>query len=65
MSVMELEAEVTKLTAEELDKFNMWYEEYVADQWDRQIETDILAGKLDAMGERASADFAAGRCTPL
>ena len=65
MSIAELETAVANLSKEELAKFNAWYEEYVAEQWDRRIEADILAGKLDAAGARADADFDAGRCTPL
>jgi hypothetical protein len=37
----------------------------MADRWDRQIEADIKAGRLDAAGERADEDFEAGRCAPL
>ena len=65
MSVEELQAAVAQLPAEELDRFSQWFEEFLADQWDRQIEADILAGRLDAAGRRADEDFQAGRCTPL
>ena len=65
MSVKDLQQTVEHLTKEELDAFSKWFEEYMADQWDAQIERDILAGKWDAAGERAIADLEAGRCTPL
>lgn len=65
MSVEELESAVSNLTKEELDRFNTWYEEYLSDQWDRRIESDILAGKLDAAGERADAAFETDRCTKI
>ena len=65
MSVQDLESAVTGLSKEELARFSQWFEEYVADQWDRQIEADILAGRFDAAGKRAKADYEAGRCTPL
>ena len=65
MSVQELEAAVTRLSPEELARFSQWMEEYVAEQWDRQIEADILAGRFDAAGKRAEAEFEAGRCKPL
>jgi hypothetical protein len=65
MSVQELETAVAQLTREELANFSRWFEEYLADKWDRQIEADIRAGKLDAAGNRADTDFEAGRCTPL
>jgi len=42
-----------------------WFEEFAAEQWDRQIEADIAAGRLNAVGKRADEDFEAGRCTPL
>lgn len=65
MSVTELQAAVSQLSAEELDRFSEWFEEFVADQWDRRIESDILAGRLDQVGSQADEDFEAGRCTPL
>jgi hypothetical protein len=37
----------------------------MADEWDRQIEADIRAGRFDAAGKRAKVDYEAGRCTPL
>jgi hypothetical protein len=36
----------------------------VADQRDKKIEADILAGRLDAAGKRAEDDFLAGRAKP-
>ena len=65
MSVQELETAVTRLPKEDLARFSQWFEEYLADEWDRQIEADALAGRLDAIGQRAIADYEAGRCTPL
>ena len=65
MSVNDLQEAISQLSTEELDRFSRWFEEFLADQWDRQIEADILAGRLDAAGEQADKDFEAGRCTPL
>jgi hypothetical protein len=65
MSVQDIQQSVEHLSKEELDAFSKWFEEYMADQWDAQIERDILAGKWDAAGDRAAADLEAGRCTPL
>jgi hypothetical protein len=65
MSVDELQAAVSQLSPDDLGRFSEWFEEFLADQWDRQTEADILAGRLDAAGERADEDFEAGRCTPL
>jgi hypothetical protein len=65
MSVEDLESAISRLSAEELARFSSWFEDFMADRWDRQIETDIKAGRLDAAGKRADEDFEAGRCTPL
>lgn len=65
MSLDELETGVTQLPASELAAFAHWFEEYLADAWDRRIEADAQAGKLDAAARQADADFDAGQCTPL
>jgi hypothetical protein len=65
MSVEDLESAISRLSAEELARFSAWFEDFMADRWDRQIEADINAGRLDGAGKRADEDFEAGRCTPL
>jgi hypothetical protein len=65
MKVEDLQSAVSELTAAQLATFAKWFEEFFADQWDRQIEADILVGRLDAAAKRADEDFESGRCTPL
>jgi hypothetical protein len=65
VSIEQLEAAVTQLSSDDLAAFAHWFEEYLADEWDRRIESDIRAGRLDEVGRRADAEFEAGRCTPL
>jgi len=65
MSIEELQSAVAQLPAEELGRFSRWFEEFLAEQWDRQIEADILAGRPDAAGRRADEEAEAGHCTPL
>ena len=65
MSVEELQSAVAQLPAEEFDRFSRWFEKFLAEQWDRRIEADVLAGRMDTAGRRADADFEAGSCTPL
>lgn len=65
MNIQELEAAVTQLPREELARFSRWFEEYLADEWDRQIEADARAGRFETVGRRAVADHEAGRTTPL
>ena len=65
MNVEEIESVVSNLPAEDLARFSKWFEEFMADAWDRQIEGDMRAGRLDAAMKRADEHYAAGRCTPL
>lgn len=65
MSLQELEAAIAQLPDEQLTALAQWFEEYLAGVWDRRIESDIQAGRLDEAGRRADADFEAGRCRPL
>ena len=65
MSIHDLETAVTQLSKEELARFSQWFEEYVADEWDRQIEKDVNSGRLDAAIKRTDDHYEAGRCTPL
>jgi len=65
MSIQEIENAVAKLSPQELSVFSQWFEEYVADQWDQQIERDAKAGRLNDALDRAVEHREAGRCTPL
>ena len=65
MSVQDLEKAVTGLSLKELNDFAQWFQEFLADAWDRQIEEDAKSGRLDAALRQADDDFDAGRCTPL
>ena len=65
MSVQEIETAIQQLPTPEVAQLAAWFEEYRADLWDRQIEADALAGRLDALGQQADREFEAGRCRPL
>ncbi|MEI6336152.1 MAG: hypothetical protein WCS87_16455 [Methylococcaceae bacterium] len=64
-NVQELEMAVSQLPANELLQFSEWFEEFLADQWDKKIEADIMSGRLDAAGKHADNEFLAGRASPL
>ena len=53
------------LTPEEFAAFRAWLAEYDWQLWDRELERDVAAGKLDAMGAEALADFERGDTTKL
>jgi hypothetical protein len=62
-SVKEIEEAVLGLSETELAAFRTWFAEFDALAWDRRIEDDVAAGRLDALGDEALADLRAGRCT--
>lgn len=49
MSLKQLESHVAGLTPEELREFSAWFEQFIADTWDKQIEADSLNGNLDQL----------------
>jgi hypothetical protein len=59
----EVEAAVLGLTPAELEAFRAWFAEFDAAAWDRQMEDDVAAGRLDAFADEALDDLRAGRCT--
>jgi uncharacterized protein YfaT (DUF1175 family) len=54
--VESLEHEVEKLTPEELKVFREWFAAYDADAWDREMERDVAAGRLDRLAAEALAE---------
>ena len=62
-SVHEIEDAVQRLTPAELDAFRTGFAEFDAAAWDRQMEGDVAAGRLDALADEALEDLRAGRCT--
>jgi hypothetical protein len=65
MSLAELEKAVATLPPEQFSEFSTWFEDFLAEQWDKRFEADVATGKLDSLARKADEDFEAGRCTPL
>lgn len=55
-----LEREVEKLMPQEFAAFREWFTEYAWQAWDRQLERDIAAGRLDDMAAEALAETESG-----
>jgi len=58
--VQRIVEEVASLPKVELAKFRLWFENFEAKEWDKQIEKDISSGMLDDMANKAIADFKVG-----
>jgi hypothetical protein len=63
--VEKIEEEVQALSPAELAEFRAWFLTYDWAAWDRQLERDVEAGRLDDLAEKALRDHAAGKTTPL
>jgi hypothetical protein len=62
-TLQEIEDAVRRLSCEELAAFREWFTPLDAAAWDRQIEEDVAAGRLDALAQEALNDLREGRCT--
>jgi len=64
-TIVEIEHAVEQLPPEDLVAFRAWFARFDADVWDREMEADADAGRLDAFAAEALADLRGGRCTEL
>lgn len=55
-----IEKAIEALAPAELARFRRWFAEFDATVWDRQLERDAAAGKLDRLAAEAQADHASG-----
>ena len=64
-AVEKLELLIKSLSPEELAQFREWFAEFDAQIWDRQIEADAAAGKLDRLVDESMAEHKANKSRPL
>jgi len=60
-----IERQIQELSPGGLAKFRQWFAEFDAEIWDRQFESDVKAGKLDALAKKALKQHAEGKTTKL
>jgi hypothetical protein len=65
MSITEIKIAVKQLSQNELAEFVEWLDEFQESLWDRQIEEDLKAGKLDPLIRQAEAAFSEGKCRQI
>mgnify|MGYP001225522746 CR=1 FL=1 len=63
--VEKLEQQIGALSPEELAQFRAWFLDFDWAAWDAQLESDVQAGRLDALAENALAEHAARKTTRL
>jgi hypothetical protein len=57
----EIQRDIEKLSREDVFKLSEWLAEYFEDLWDRQIEEDAKAGRLDKLAAKAIEEIKAGK----
>ncbi len=65
LTVQAIEQAIQQLPEAELCELRRWFTEFTEDLWDKQIENDANAGKLDALADEALADYYSGKATEL
>ncbi len=55
MTLSELDKRVANLPPYQFDQFRRWFHEFENRKWDREIERDVEAGRLDALADEALA----------
>jgi len=59
IALPEIEAAIKQLPENDVRQLAAWLQNYLDEKWDRQMEEDLAAGKLDAIIAKAEADIAA------
>lgn len=62
-TVREIEAAISNLKPDEIQAVGQWLDQFREEMWDRQIEADATAGKLDPLIKKAKADYREGKAT--
>ena len=64
MSVTEIESAITQLPAKEVAVLVAWLQNYHEKLWDKQIEEDLEAGRLDPLLAEVDKEYQAGLARP-
>jgi hypothetical protein len=65
MCIEDIEKAVAGLPPDEYAEFRAWFQAFDADHFDRKIERDAQAGKLDRLADAATDDLRKGRAREL
>jgi len=64
-TIQAIEQAIQQLPEAELCELRCWFTEFTEDLWDKKIENDANAGKLDALAAEALAEYHSGLSTEL
>ena len=64
-SVQEIVEAIRKLEPSEREALRAGFAGFDAEAWDRELDADVPAGRLDRLAQEALDDLRKGRCTDL
>lgn len=64
-TVAEIQEAITSLPKSDYARLRRWFDEYDWEEWDREFEEDVRAGRLDALAVEALEAKAKGELKPL
>jgi len=64
-TLVEIEAAIAKLSAADFRELLRRLNDRDADEWDRQIDEDAKAGRLDVLWQQAKQEIAEGKAISL
>ena len=59
-TLQEIEEAIDRLPREQVFALSDWLQQRVDKQWDRQFETDVASGRLNAVAQKAIEEHWAG-----
>lgn len=65
MGVKQIERAIAQLPAKDLAELMSWLEDYNAQVWDKRIEEDLEAGRLDTLLAEIDEEYEADLTQPL
>lgn len=60
MNIEQIEKAILNLSEQDFSKLRNWLLDLDYQQWDKQLEQDIIKGELDDIASEALAEFEAG-----
>jgi hypothetical protein len=64
-TIEDIERAIERLPGADLAKLRDWFDAFEAERFDRRIEADAAAGKLDALAQAALAEHRGGSTREL
>jgi hypothetical protein len=61
----EVESAIEQMPEAEVRNLAKWLQDYLDNLWERQLETDLATGKLDALIARAEAEIESNQVRDL